>query len=130
MADWIWIDERDAHALHERLLAFHGGAEGVRDVGLLAPALARARNLAAYDDGAGAASLAAALTAGIVQNHPFVDGDKRTGFLVGVLFLEMNGLRFIASEERAAEMVVGLAAGLLDQAAYAAILFANTAPSR
>jgi hypothetical protein len=48
-----------------------------------------------------------------VQNHPFVDGNKRTGFVVGVLFLELNGYRFTASEEAAAQAVLGVVLSML-----------------
>lgn len=73
--------------------------------------------------------MAAAYTAGIVRNHPFIDGNKRTGFVVGVLFLEMNGYRFTASEEEATQAVLGLAAGTLDETAFAAWLRANAVPA-
>ena len=63
--------------------------------------------------------MAAAYMAGVVRNHPFFDGNKRTGFLLGVLFLEMNGYRFIANEESAAQAVLNLAAGTLDESALA-----------
>jgi death on curing protein len=69
--------------------------------------------------------LAAAYTAGLLQNHPFIDGDKRTGFVVGILFLELNGARFTASEEAATQAVLGLAAGSLERAGYAAFLREN-----
>jgi prophage maintenance system killer protein len=64
-------------------------------------------------------------TWGIVRNHPFIDGNKRTGFVVGVLFLELNGFRFNASEEDAAQMVLELASGDLDEAAYIAFVRAH-----
>jgi len=73
-------------------------------------------------------ALAAAYTAGIVRNHPFIDGNKRTGFLVGVLFLELNGYRFTATEEAAAQAILSLAAGTLDEPALAAWLRANVEP--
>lgn len=69
--------------------------------------------------------MAAAYAAGIVRNHPFIDGNKRTGFLVGVLFLEMNGYRFTAPEEDATQAVLGLAAGTLDETAFAAWMRVN-----
>lgn len=128
MVDWIWIEQRDALAVHERVLRPHGGAQGVRDQSLLDSALARPRNLAAYDGTAALTSLAASYTAGIVQNHPFTDGNKRTGFVLGVLFLELNSGRLTASEPEAARMVLALAAGHIDQAAYEAFLAANTTP--
>jgi death on curing protein len=117
----IWIDSRDALSLHEQLLALHGGAAGVRDEGLLESALARPRQQFAYAS-PGIVDMAAAYTAGIVQNHPFVDGNKRTGFVVGVLFLEMNGLVFTASEAEAAQAVLELAAGSVDEFGFAAFL--------
>lgn len=125
MKEPVWIDERDALTLHERLLTLHGGAPGVRDEGLLKSALARARQLHAYADTPHIIDMATAYTAGIVRNHPFVDGNKRTGFVVGILFLELNGYRFIASEEDAAQAVLNLAAGTLDEAGYARFLRAN-----
>jgi death-on-curing protein len=61
--------------------------------------------------------MASLYTAGIVRNHPFVDGNKRTGFVVGILFLELNGYRFTASEEDALQFVLDLAAGAIDDVA-------------
>lgn len=75
----------------------------------------------------GIIELAAKSMAGIVQNHPFVDGNKRTGFVVGVLFLELNGYRFTASEEAAAQAVLELAAGRIDERGLVAFLRANVA---
>ena len=122
MTSRVWLDARDARTIHERLLAVHGGAEGVRDAGLLASALARPEQIAAYGDSPDIGDLAAAYTAGIVKNHPFIDGNKRVGFVLGVLFLEMNGWRFTASEEDATRAVLELAAGSMDMAGYAAFL--------
>ena len=114
----VWIDERDALALHSRLLALDGGAAGLRDDGLLKSALARPQQHFAYAESTDIIDMAAAYTAGIVRNHPFIDGNKRTGFVVGVLFLELNGYRFTASEEDAAQAVLGLAAGNIDEKGY------------
>ena len=126
MKEPVWIDERDALALHDRLLALHGGASGVRDEGLLTSALARARQLHAYADAPHIVEMATAYTAGIVRNHPFIDGNKRTGFVVGILFLELNGYSFAATEEDAAQAVLNLAAGTLDEAGYTRFLRANS----
>lgn len=126
MTEPVWIDERDALALHDRLLALDGGAPGLRDAGLLQSALARPRQLHAYGDNPDIIDMAAAYTAGIVRNHPFVDGNKRTGFLVGVLFLELNGFHFTATEESAAQAILSLAAGTLDGPALAAWLRSST----
>ncbi len=125
MTSWIWLDERDARTVHSRSLFLHGGADGLRDEGLLQSAVTRPRRLHAYGGTVDVVDLAAAYTAGIVQNHPFVDGNKRTGFVVGVLFLELNGVHFTATEEAATQAVLGLAAGTLDEAGYAAFLRDN-----
>ena len=69
--------------------------------------------------------MAAAYTVGIVRNHAFVDGNKRTGFVAGILFLELNGYRFTAKQEAAAQAVFMLAAGTLDEAGYTAFLRAS-----
>jgi len=122
----IRVDERDARTLHAKLLRLHGGAAGLRDAELLTSALARPRQQLAYADKPDLIAMAAAYTAGIVKNHPFVDGNKRVGFVVGVLFLEINGYRFNASEETAAQAVIALAAGELDERGFARFLKQNT----
>ncbi len=121
MKDPIWIDKRDALAIHEQLLALHGGAPGVRDEGLLESALARPLQHFAYGS-PDIVDMAAAYTTGIVRNHPFIDGNKRAGFVVGTLFLEMNGFSFNASEAEAAQAVLELAAGTIDETGFAAFL--------
>ena len=126
MTQPLWIDERDTLTLHDRLLALHGGAVGVRDDALLKSAIARPQQIDAYADAPDLIDLAAAYTAGIVRNHPFIDGNKRTGFVVGILFLELNGYRFSANEADAAQAVFALAAGTLDETGYAAFLRANS----
>ena len=130
MKEPIWIEERDALALHDRLLALHGGASGLRDVGLLRSALARPQQHFAYSESADAIDMATVYTAGIVRNHPFVDGNKRTGFIVGILFLELNGYRFVASEEDAARAVLELAAGTLEESEYGSFLRDNVKRAR
>ncbi len=125
MQDPIWLDERDALTLHDRLLAIHGGAVGVRDIGLLQSALARPQQHFAYSEAADIIQLAALYTAGIVRNHPFVDGNKRTGFVLGILFLELNGYDFSASEEDAAQAVIALASGAMNEESYSAFVSAN-----
>ncbi len=125
MPEPVWIDKRDALTLHDRLLALHGGAAGLRDDGLLQSALARPQQHFAYAEGAGIVQLAALYTAGIVRNHPFIDGNKRTGFVLGVLFLELNGYAFTASEVDAAQAVIALASSALDETGYTAFLAAN-----
>jgi len=124
MSEPIWIDDALVLAIHDRQLVEHGGAEGLRDESLLQSALARPLNHFSYAS-ADIINLATTYTAGIVQNHPFVDGNKRTGFVVGVLFLELNGYRFTASEEAAAQAVLELAAGTIDEKGFCQFLRAN-----
>jgi death on curing protein len=125
MSEPIWIEDELVLAIHDRLLVEHGGGAGVRDESLLQSALSRPLNHMAYAS-SDIIELAAKYTAGIVQNHPFVDGNKRTGFVIGVLFLELNGYRFTASEEAAAQAVLELAAGTLDETNFCEFLRANS----
>lgn len=124
--DPVWLDPRLIETVHERLLAEHGGAVGVRDPGLLASALDRPRNRAAYDE-ADLCALAAAYTAGIVRNHPFVDGNKRTAFMAAYIFLARNGLQLSAAEDDATRAMLALAAGEMTEDDFAAWLRAWTA---
>ena len=126
----LWIEERDVVAIHDRLLALHGGAAGLHDRGLLESALARPRQHHAYAHTSDIIEMAALYTAGIVRNHPFVDGNKRTGFVIGVLFLELHGFDFKASEADATQAVMALAAGKLDEVAYTAWLRENAKRKR
>ncbi len=128
MSEPVWIDDALVLAIHDRQLVEHGGAAGVRDESLLQSALGRPPNHLAYAS-SDIIELAMLYTAGILQNHPFVDGNKRTGFVVGVLFLELNGYRFTASEEAAAQSIIELAAGTIDETGFCAFLRANVKPS-
>jgi len=111
--------------LHDRLLSLHGGAAGVRDDGLLKSALARPQQHFAYAQVPDIIQLATLYTVGIVRSPPFIDGNKQTGFLLGALFLELNGYGFTASEEDTANAVLALASGGIDEDGYAAFLRAN-----
>ena len=124
MSEPVWIENELVLAIHDRQLVEHGGAEGLRDEALLQSALGRPPNHFAYES-SDVVELAAKYTAGIVQNHPFVDGNQRTGFVVVVLFLELNGYRFTASEEAAAQAVIELAAGTMDERGFCEFLRAN-----
>lgn len=113
-----WVLRETVLALQERLLAEFGGLSGIRDAGLLDSALARAQRLFAYAQPS-LFELAAAYAFGLVRNHPFLDGNKRIGFTVAVLFLELNGKRFAAPEAEATLMTLALAARELDEPGYA-----------
>jgi death-on-curing protein len=117
----VWIDSADCHAFHAAILAQFGGLEGVRDEGLLDSALGRPRQMFAYGSPT-LFDLAAAYAFGIVKNHPFLDGNKRAGFMAAALFLEANGEVFSAPEEEVVALTVALAAGTTDEAGYAAWL--------
>ncbi len=100
MSEPIWVRHDVVLAMHEEALKLHGGPEGVRDMGLLESALARPKNLSAYSEQPPSlGKLAAAYAKGIVANHPFVDGNKRTAFTVSVTFLRLNGLKLTAPKE-------------------------------
>jgi death-on-curing protein len=129
MSEPIWIEQELVLAIHDRQLVEHGGAAGLRDEGLLQSALGRPLNHYTYAS-PDIVQLAATYTAGIVQNHPFLDGNKRTGLVVGVLFLELNGYRFTASEESAAQAVLELAAGTMDEQGFCKFVRANSKRTR
>lgn len=126
----VWIDERDVLTVHDKLLAQHGGMPGLRDLGLLQSALARPRQHYAYAETIDLIEMAGLYTAGIVRNHPFVDGNKRAGFTAGALFLEMNGFVLTASQPDVIQTVFALAAGELDETGYTAWLRANAKRTR
>lgn len=118
----IWLTRDMVEVFHRESLARFGGADGVRDEGLLLSALARAENIQAYEAEADAFRLAAAYGAGIVKNHPFVDGNKRTGVLSAVVFLGLNGIDLAFDEAMIVTMVYGLAAGEVQEDQFAAWL--------
>ncbi len=116
MTETRWLTRQMVEAFHRESLARFGGADGVRDEGLLESALARPRNRAAYETDSTIFALAADYCFGIVRNHPFVDGNKRTGLLSARVFLALNGYRFEPDEAVTVEMIRGLAAGEVDDA--------------
>ena len=117
MKEPIWITRDVVLATQEELLSRFGGLAGLRDEGLLESALHRPRQL--FDNGQpDVFDLAASYASGIVRNHPFLDGNKRAGFMAAALFLEINGYSFRATEEDVVLHTLGLAAGQLDAAAY------------
>lgn len=124
MTRWIWLRREALTALHAEQLAEHGGANGVRDQGLLESALARPENLAAYGE-PDVFDLAAAYAFGIVKNHPFIDGNKRTGFMAAATFLLLNGHLLTTSDRNVVETILGLAAGEVSEQDFARWLKEN-----
>lgn len=114
MNEPVWLLESAVLIAHEISISVHGGGSGIRDHGLLQSALAKPKNLFEYEQ-ASVPELAAAYMAGIVKNHPFVDGNKRAGFLAGAAFLELNGYRLTAPEIDATQMILGLASGQISE---------------
>ena len=115
---WRWVDKQALLLLHDESLAEHGGSAGIRDEGLLESALARALNLEAYSK-ADFADLAAAYAIGLAKNHPFVDDNERAAFLATGLFLFLNGYRLRAAQADATLTMLDVAAGDVDEAAFA-----------
>jgi death-on-curing protein len=123
--NWRWINKQALLLLHDESLAEHGGLSGLRDEGLLDSALARPQNLAAYGK-PDIAELAASYCIGLAKNHPFVDGNKRAAFLAVGLFLFLNNFRLTATQAEATLTMLAVAAGDMDESAFAAWLRNHT----
>jgi death-on-curing protein len=121
----IWVRRDAVVVIHEQLPAEFGGSAGIRDEGLLASALARSENRFAYRPSA-LFEVAASYGYGLAKNHSFVAGNKRTGFTVAILFLELNGCRFNAPEADAVVQTLALAASEIGEAEYGSWLEANS----
>jgi len=127
MAEPVWIDPAVVLAVHDEQLAEHGGQVGVRDHGVLESALARPRNQFAYGEQS-VARLAASYAFGICRNLPFLDGNKRTSFVVVELFLALNGLDLEAGDAECVATFFALAAGDIGEEQLAEWISANCAP--
>jgi len=125
MKEPYWLTRSECLLLHDMMLDQYGGCSGIRDEGLLESALARPQQLYHYGKPT-RPEMAAAYTAGIVKNHPFLDGNKRTGFMMGAGFLERNGYEFFAPEAEVVIRTLALAAGELTEADYADWLEKNS----
>lgn len=124
---FTWINRRALLLLHGESLVLHGGAPGIRDQGLLDSALARPENLAAYGQ-PDVFDCAASYAFGLAKNHPFIDGNKRAGFLGAGMFLRLNGYRLSATPQDATLTMLALAASEISEADFAAWLRKNTNP--
>jgi death-on-curing protein len=126
VSEYSWLRQDVIVAIHERVLADYGGQSGIRDSGLLDSALAGPKQIQAYEE-PDCARLAAAFAAGIIRNHPFIDGNKRVGFMAAYVFLATNGHTLTATELSATQTVIDLAAGEISESQFAQWLRENTA---
>jgi death-on-curing protein len=129
MKEPVWVLHEVVFLAHEQSLARFGGSAGLRDEGLLDSALGKPLNLFAYGKPS-VFELAASYAFGLVKNHPFLDGNKRAGFIVAVTFLQINGWRLEASEVDATIRTLALAAGEMSEADYATWLEENSKSAR
>ena len=120
-----WLSKNVILAVHDEQIAENGGGAGIRDLGLLASAMARPLHLYSYESPT-IVELAAAYAVGIIRDHPFVDGNKRTGFLAAYIFLAMHGLKISASEAEVVRVVLDLAQGKTDEKEFCIWLGNNT----
>lgn len=123
----VWLDADDALAIHDRQLAEHGGGVGLRDPGMLESALHRTINQWHYGEN-DPCRLAAAYAYGIARNHPFVDGNKRTAWVLARLFLALNGVKMDFKPEEAIATVLALASGNLSEEELADWFRGHVAP--
>ena len=123
----FWLDPQIIIAIHEMQIAEHGGLSGLRDRALLESGTARAQNLFAYGEPT-LFEMAAAYAGGIVKNHPFADGNKRTGFMAAYTFLRRNGMHLRAPQEDAVKAVLALASNEMSELQFAQWLEANSLP--
>ncbi|HEY6991533.1 MAG TPA: type II toxin-antitoxin system death-on-curing family toxin [Bryobacteraceae bacterium] len=114
-----WIAIEVVLAIHEAQLAEHGGATGIRDRALLESALARPKNLFAYSTNLSLNRLAAALAVGIAKNHAFLDGNKRTAWVICALFLELNGVAVVSDSAEVVSAMLAAADGKLTEEKFA-----------
>jgi death-on-curing protein len=110
MTNWVWLDSDALLAAHDEQLAEHGGASGIRDIGMFESALARPKNQAAYGE-PDAAALAAAYAFALAKNHSFVDGNKRIALVALESFLVLNGFDLKADDGQATLVILSVAAG-------------------
>jgi death on curing protein len=123
-----WLTQAVVLAIHADQIRAHGGTLGLRDRGLLESALDRPRNRFHYQSDVGLYGLAAAYGFALANNHPFVDGNKRVAFQAMYLFLGLNGLQIVASEEAVVSLMLSVASGELYEDGLTLWLEANTAP--
>lgn len=114
-----WLRQDAVLAIHDEQLSQHGGALGIRDIGLLESALARPQNAAAYaDQEPDIPTLGALYALGVIQGHPFVDGNKRVGFVLLELFFDLNGYELIATDSECYATILGVTGGVMTEESF------------
>jgi len=124
-----WFSLSVVLAIHEAQLSEHGGAAGIRDQGLLESALARPRQIFCYSKNPGLTELAAAYAFGIAKNHAFVDGNKRTAWVLCATFMELNGREVTADQADVVAIMLGVASSAVTEGQLALWLERNSARS-
>ena len=117
MSEPIWVPNRAVYIIHDRQIARHGGASGLRDEGLLQGALQRPINKWQYEN-ADTFGCAAAYAFGVAKAHAFVDGNKRTAFVTGVTFLRLNGWHFVTDPAEGVTFMEDLASGAVSEESF------------
>ena len=118
MTEPVWVQLAAVLQFHSHSISEFGGSPGVRDPGAIESALARPKNRFTHEK-PDLFDLAAAYTYGLSQNHGFVDGNKRTAFLTGMVFLGVNGYRIEAEQAEVVAAMLSLAEHTIDEAGYA-----------
>ncbi len=124
-----WLTRVAIDVIHHDQLAEHGGLAGIRDENALEAALARPRNKWLYEGTRDISTLAASYGHGLTRAHPFVDGNKRTGFLAMAVFLEVHGLTLTSSDDEVVQIVTNVATGSISEDELAVWIAENTQPT-
>ena len=113
---WQWVQRETVFAIHDKQLAVHGGLDGIRNLNAVESALERAKNIDAYGNPPpDVADLAAAYIYGIATGHGFNDGNKRTAWVIGRLFLMINDQTLVFDQVEAINFMMAVAAGTMSE---------------
>ena len=129
MSEPIWVPNRAVYIIHDRQIARHGGASGLRDEGLLQGALQRPINKWQYEN-ADTFGCAAAYAFGVAKAHAFVDGNKRTAFVTSVTFLRLKGWHFVTEPAEGVTYMEDLASGAVSEEIFRNWLEQNSAKTK
>ncbi len=128
--EWQWVSEEDALKIHRKQIERYGGLPGIRDTNVLSSALARPVNLNGYEGVDDPIILASSYAFGIVRNHPFSDGNKRTAFVAAAFFLDSCGFDLETSQKDVIDTILTLASGELTETEFAEWLRGVSAPRK